>query len=431
MEITVSNLPKSEVKIVIKLSDKKTEELKNITLKELAKSVNVTGFRAGHAPLDVVENQLGKDKVLAMTLDQHLPTLYADAIKKEKLTPISRPTVDIVAESPLEFSAQFAVQPEVKIKDVDKIKIKAPKIEVSKKELDEVIDRLKKSGAEFEQVSRKTKTGDRVEIDFEGFDEEEKLIPGTKSENHPVVIGDKMFIPGFEENLVGFKENDTTEFTVTFPKDYHVDTLKNKPVKFKVTIKKVEESKLPEINEEFSQKVFGEPLDEKAFHTKLKFELEHQKIHDSEAQQEDELFNTLIKNSDFDVSDILTEEETEILLDEMKQNVEKNKLNFEDFVKMTEQREKMSINDFYKPKAEERVKIRFIIDHIIRTKKLEATPDDFKKEIAQKVKSAPAEVQGQVTTYYQEGNPGYAAIKNQILLGKFFELFIERIPHKH
>jgi trigger factor len=431
MEITVSSLPKSETKITVKVPAAKYEQLKLETLKQLAKSVKVTGFRPGHAPLDVVENQIGKDRVFGMLLENNIPTLYTAAIKEKGLTPISRPIVDIITESPLEFSATFAVQPEVKIKDLDKLKIKTPDYKVTPKELDETIEKLLEANQTFVEVSRKTKKGDKVEIDFEGFDESGALIDGTKSENHPLVLGSGTFIPGFEDKLIGFSVNDKTEFTVTFPKDYHVATLQSAPVKFKVTIKKIEESQKAKIDAEFTKNIFGEEMDEKAFKAKLHHELEHQKIHEAEAKQEDELFEKLLKAADFEVSDILSEEETEILLDEMKQNVEKQGLKFEDFVKMTEAKEKKSIQEVYKTKAEERVKIRFIIDFVIKDKKLEASDAEITKEAEAKISSAPKEVQNQVKAYYEPEKAGYKALKNQILLNKFFELFITRIDHIH
>lgn len=431
MEITVSSLPKSETKITVKVPADKFEQLKTETLKQLAKSVKVTGFRPGHAPLDVVETQIGKDRVFGMLLENNIPTLYTAAIKEKGLTPISRPMVDIITESPLEFSATFAVQPEVKIKDLDKLKIKTPDYKVSPKELDETIDKLLEANQSFKEVTRKTKKGDRVEIDFEGFDEAGALIDGTKSQNHPLVLGSGMFIPGFEDNLIGFSVSDETEFTVTFPKDYHVATLQSAPVKFKVTIKKIEEPQKAKIDAEFTKNIFGEEMDEKAFKAKLHHELEHQKIHEAEAKQEDELFEKLLKASDFEVSDILTEEETEILLDEMKQNIEKQGLKFEDFVKMTEAKEKKSIQEVYKTKAEERVKIRFIIDFVIKDKKLEASDAEIAKEAEAKIAAAPKEVQNQVKAYYEPEKAGYKALRNQILLNKFFELFITRIDHVH
>lgn len=429
MDIKIENLPKSEKKISIKLSDKKHQELKDKAIQQLAKSIKAPGFRPGKAPLDVVEKQIGSDKLFGYMLEQNIPVLYSEAIKDQKVTPISRPTVEVISENPLEFSAVFAVQPEVKIKGLDKINIKAPSTEVSKKELDDTIESILKSNAEFKDVDRKTKKGDRVEINFEGFDEAGKSIEGTKSENHPLELGSGMFIPGFEDNLIGLNKDADTEFTVKFPADYHVAALQSKPVLFKVKVVKIEEAQTPKIDKEFSKKILGEELDEKGFKDKLKHELEHQKIHESSAKQEDELFEKLLASADFEVSDILIEEETEILLDEMKQNIEKQGLKYENFVQMTEAKEGKPMQEIYNKKAEERVKIRFIIDFVIRDKKLEATDAELEAEAELKIASAPKEVQNKVKTYYEKDKPGYKALRNQILLNKFFDLFIEKIDH--
>lgn len=431
MEITVQDLPNSEQKITVKLSQNKHNELKNDTLKKLSKNVKVAGFRPGHAPLDVVESQIGKETVFAVMLENSIPTLYTQAIKDKKLTPISRPNVDVVAEEPLEFTAVFAVQPEVKIKDLDKIKIKAPKTEVSEKELKEALEYIQTSHASYKEVTRKAKKGDRVELNFEGIDEKGNPVPGAKSENHPLVIGSGNFIPGFEDNLIGLELDQDSEFTVTFPKDYHAKELADKPVTFKVKITKIEEVEKPKIDKELSKKIFNEELEEKEFKAKLKHEIEHQKIHELQAKQEDDLFTELLKKADFTVSDILIEEEVEILLNELKQDIQKKGLNYDDFVKMNEDKEKKSINEIYKPKAEERAKIRFIIDFVIREKKLEATDQEIQTEVDLKISTAPEQVRNQVVSYYEEGKPGRNALRNKVLLDKFFALFLEKIDHKH
>ncbi len=431
MDITVSNLPKSEIKIEISVPAEETKILYSASLKALGKNTKIAGFRPGKASDDVIESHFGKDKVFGYMLEMNLPTLYTKAIKEKDLNPISRPMVDVISEDPFVFSATFAVQPEVKIKGLDKIKIKAPDIKLSDKELDETIERLLSANSTLIEVDTKAKTGDTVEINFEGFDESGAAITGTKSENHPVTIGDSMFIPGFEENLIGINKDEEKEFTVTFPKDYHVADLKDKPVLFKVKATRIQEKHKPEINEEFSEKIFGEKLKKESFIAKLKSELEHQKLHDQGAKQEDDLFDTLIKNSEFDVSDILVEEETEILLEEMKQNITSRGLKFEDFVKLTESKEGKSINEFYKPKAEERVKIRFIIDFVIKEKGLGATSAEIEDAAQAKINHAPEGVQEQVKEYYKEGKGGYSALRNQILLDKFFKEFIDRHTEHH
>jgi len=431
MEITVTDLPNSEQKITIKLSQDKHTELKNATLKQLSANVKVTGFRPGKAPLQVVEDQVGKEKVYAFMLENNIPTLYSKAIQEKKLTPISRPNVEVISEEPLEFTAIFAVQPEVKIKDLDKIKVKAPKVSVSEKELNESLDYVLQSHSSYKEVTRKAKKGDRVEVNFEGIDENQKSIPGAKSENHPLVLGSGNFIPGFEDNLIGLELNQDSEFTVTFPKDYHSKDLQDKPVTFKVKLTKIEEVEKPKITKDFTKKIFNEELTEKQFKDKLKHEIEHQKLHDLEAKQEDQLFEELLKKSDFEVSSILVEEEVDILVNELKQDIEKKGLKFEDFVKMTEEREKKPINEIYSPKAEERAKIRFIIDFIIKEKNLEASDEEIAKEVQLKIDSAPEQVRSQVESYYAEGQPTRNALRNKVLLDKFFDIFIERIKHKH
>ena len=138
--------------------------------------------------------------------------------------------------------------PELELKDYKSIKVKNEEAKVTKEDMDKVISDIKKQGTTYSDVDRAVKEGDRVEVDFEGFDGD-KAVANTKSENHPVIIGGNSLIPGFEDELIGLKKDEKKEFDITFPKDYHKKDFQNKKMKFKVEIKRVEEPKEGELNE--------------------------------------------------------------------------------------------------------------------------------------------------------------------------------------
>jgi trigger factor len=428
MDVKLEKLPKSEVKLTIVVDDKMQSELEKKAAQELSTQMKVKGFREGNAPVDVIKKSVGPERFAAYLLDIALPEAYMAAIKQEGIIPMSRPKVEIKEDSPITFEASVAVKPEVEFKDIDKVKIKAPKIEVSKKELDEALDHLKKMHRDFKEVERKAKKGDRVEINFDGKDKDGKEIEGAKSENHPIVIGDGMFIPGFEDNLVGMSKDEEKEFTVKFPKDYHKADLQGAPVTFKVKVLKIEEASDAKIDEEFVEKILGEKKSPKELEAKIKHEIEHQKLHEAEAKQDDELFAEFLKKAKLEVSDILIEEELELLITDIKRDALNKGQSFEEFQKAIEEKEGKTIKEVYRERAEERVKLRFIIDHIIQTKDIKVEQKDIEEGIKAEIEKAPPYLLERVKGFY-ESEEGKRTMENQLTIQQIMDLFIERPSH--
>jgi len=430
MQIKSENLPKNEAKMQIKLSLEETAVFEERTAQSISASIKIPGFRKGKAPIDVVKKEVGEEKFYALLFENFIPKIYTDAIKEEGHTPVSRPKIKIEKEFPIEIEATFATVPDVNVSKLDKIKIKAPKIKIEKNDVDETLEHILKKNAEFKEVDRKAKKGDRLEIDFEGLDEEGKVLPGTKSENHPIVIGEGGFIPGFEENLDGLSKDDEKEFTVKFPKDYHAEHFQNKKVKFKVKVHKVEEVVMPELDDKLIEKVTGKKQSKEEFLKQLEHDLEHQQVHTAKSKQEEELFQEFLKKCKFEVSDILIDEEVEQLTKDLQRESMMRGVDFETYKKMIEEKEGKKIEEFYREKASERVRLRFILDKLINGKKIEAEDKELEEAIKKAIENTPEDIKEKAQLYYSEGEEGYNAVRNEIILNKVFEQHIEPIEHK-
>lgn len=429
MDIKIEKLPKSETKVTITLTEDENTKYEQKTASSLSESVKIPGFRQGKAPIDVVKQELGEERFVAYMLETAIPQIYTEAVQKEKLIPISRPNVTILADNPISIEAVFASIPEVDVKGADKIKIKAPSIKVDKKELEERLEHFKKMHATHSAVDRAAKIGDRVEIDFEGFDQKGNSIPNTKSEHHPIVIGSDTFIPGFEDELVGTKAGENKEFNITFPKDYHAAELKAAKVKFKVTVHQVEEVKDAELNEELIEKLSGQKQSLDDFKKMLEHELEHQKMHEARAEQEEQFFVELLKACKFEVSDILVEEETKLMIEDIKRDTMMRGMNFDDYQKAVEEREGKKLEEIYQEKAEERVRIRFILDKLINEKKIDASEKEVEEVIKIRLEETPKDYRDKAKEFYKKGNQGHTAIRNELVLQALLGMFIEEIPH--
>lgn len=421
-----STTKNSEVVLKIKVSKEAQTAYYDKAAKEISQNIKVDGFRKGHVPTNIVEERVGKPTIQAHALDLALPEIYTAAVKKEKVEPIAMPKVEIDSLENMEFTATCATMPEVKVKNLDKIKVTVKDAKVTKKEVDAEIENILKRHTNWKDVKRAAKNEDRVEIDFSGFDDKGEPIPNTESKNYPLVLGSGVFIPGFEENVAGMKIDEEKSFEVTFPKDYHADNLKNAKVTFKVKVNRIEEPETPKLTDEFLKETLKKEQSVEEYKKETKENLIKQKEHKLVHEAENEVFEKLIKESDFTLSEILIEEELRILKGEIEQDLQRRGQDFATFEADLKEREGKTFKELYTDKATERVKLRFIVDHIIKTKKLEISDKDVEADIQNKVETADESIKKHVEDYYKQNPQAKESIKQHLLMDKIIKLFIEK-----
>ncbi|MGH8128497.1 MAG: trigger factor [Gammaproteobacteria bacterium] len=222
-------------------------------LGDVAKRSKIKGFRPGKAPAKVVRQQYGeavREDVLADMVRSH----YAQALQGENISPVSAPTVEpgeTTTDGSYTFIAELEVYPEFEVKDIADAALIRPQIKIGEADVDAILDRLRSQHQHWHAVERTAADGDQVVIDFEGRIEGEPF-DGNSATDMPLVLGSGSVIPGFEQGLVGAEAGDTRTLDLAFPEDYSKVELAGKPVSFEVTVKRVEESHLPELNDEFA-----------------------------------------------------------------------------------------------------------------------------------------------------------------------------------
>ena len=424
MKVTVSKPEKSEVTITIEAEESDLKKFLERAAAELASQVKIDGFRKGKIPKDVLEKHIGAETIRAHALELALPELYADAVMKEKIQVVARPEIKVTKDKPFTFEAVVAVLPEVQISGHNKIKVKKEKIEITDKDVEEMVDYFRKQRSSHTKVERAAKMGDKVEIDFAGFDPKGDVpLDGTASKNHPVVLGDKMLIPGFEEHVVGMKEGDEKEFELTFPKDYHSKKFKGKKVKFKIKLHKVEEVKLPEVTKEWIKEITGKDLTPEKFREDVKESLQKDRETQARTSRENKFFEELLKLAKVDIPKALIDEEIDFILDRTKMDLESKGLEWEQYEKyLTEQ--KRDIRDEKRDQAEKQVKLRITLAHLYKAEEIEADDKDVEARLKEQLIRYPRSEQEKIKENYKKGTQGFAQIQNSILLENFLAKFL-------
>ena len=260
MQITKNYTDDTHIKLTVVATATELEALKKLVLTRLAQTtVKVAGFREGKAPLALVEKQIDPERLQAEFLDEALNQLYIAAVDKEQLRPVAQPQVSIkkfVPFTTLEFEAEFEAIGTITLGDYKNLKLAKPEIKVGAKDVTDVIDNLATRVAEKTEVTRASKDGDQVTIDFSGLDAKTNApIEGASGKDYPLLLGSNTFIPGFEPNLIDMKLGDKKTFTLTFPKDYGIAVFQSRKVEFTVTAKKVEAVIAPKIDDKFASTV--------------------------------------------------------------------------------------------------------------------------------------------------------------------------------
>ena len=253
-------------KLTIQIPSEKVSETFNRLYTGIQKKAAIKGFRKGKAPIATIKSLYGED-VHRDAVQDLVSSAYQNALQEHTLDPIGYPDIhfDKLDESgDFEFTAEFEIRPEVKINKFEGLKIQKEKFEIKPDQIDTVLDNIRASRKETSPVleDRPAQMEDIATLDFEGTMDNAPL-PGGSGQDHKLELGTNSFIPGFEEGIVGMKIGATKELHLSFPEDYHATEIAGKAVQFVVTLKTLEKSSLPEINDELAEKVGGfKTLDE-------------------------------------------------------------------------------------------------------------------------------------------------------------------------
>jgi trigger factor len=241
MQIALSHPSDTEAKLVVTADESTLAPIKQHVLRDLSGEVKVAGFRAGKVPLELVEKHIDPNRLQTEFLEHAINHAYSQAVQQEKLRVVGQPEINIkkfVPFSQLEFEATMAVVGTIKLANYKKLKAKRNEVKLADDDIASVLDNLRTRASNKQDVDRPAKDGDQIWIDFSGVDAKGKPVAGAEGKDYPLLLGSKSFIPGFEENLIGLKANDSKTFTLTFPKDYQVTALANRKVTFDVNSSK-------------------------------------------------------------------------------------------------------------------------------------------------------------------------------------------------
>ena len=401
MQVSVETTNGLERKITVVIEEERLSNVIDGRLQDMTKTVKVKGFRTGKVPLKIVKQQYAEQVRQEVVGDVLQSTLY-EAIGQEKLSPAGQPRVDSIKSDPgqgMEYTALFEVYPEVKLGDLSKQTVEKPTAELTDADVAEMLETVRGQHKEWVEADRAAKNGDQLNINFKGIIDGE-VFPGGEAADMPIELGSGRMIKGFEEGLIGAKAGDDVTLNVTFPDDYHAKELAGKPAQFDTHVNKVEESKLPELDDDFAKKLGIKDASVENMQKEIKASMQQELDNRLNTKVKSAVMDALIDASDFDVPKSLVEDESEALKKNMLENLKQQGM----------QDQGMDINaSMFADQAIRRVKLGLIMSEIVKVEKIEADADQVKKKIDEI--AAPYEQPQQVLDWYNGDKQRQAEVR--------------------
>ncbi|RUO74317.1 trigger factor [Pseudidiomarina sediminum] len=379
--------------------DAKVKEL----LKTEYRNRRINGFRKGKVPPNVLQKLFGKE-ARARAAQELMQSQYFEAIMQEKVNPAGPPSIEPKtneAGKDLEFVATFEVYPDVEVKGLDAIEVEQPEVEVTDKDVDAMLDTLRKQHASWKEVKRKSKKGERITIDFTGRVDGEEF-EGGKAQDFALELGQGRMIPGFEDEIIGMKKGEEKTIKVTFPEDYHAENLKGKDAEFDIVAKKVEEQVLPEVDDEFVA-LFG--VNEggvDALKAEVRKNMERELKNTVQSKVKEQILKGLVANNDVEVPKAMVKQEIDVLRRQAMQRFGGNQA----------QMPELPAN-LFEEQAKERVKIGLLLGEVIRGNEMKV--DDAKVDEIIANNASAYEDPEEVVAYYKGNQELMQQVRNVAL----------------
>lgn len=369
---TIETTQGLERRVTITIPATEVETAVREELKRAARNVRVDGFRKGKVPAQIVEKRFGAS-IRQDVLNDLLPRHFFDLAFKEKVNLAGRPTFAVESYEDgkdVVFTATFEVYPEVELKGLENIKVEKPVVEITEKDVDNMVDVLRKQQATWAESAETAKADDRVTIDFVGSVDGEEF-EGGKASDFVLAMGQGRMIPGFENGIMGKKAGEQFDINVKFPEEYHAENLKGKDAKFAITLKKVENQVLPELTDEFVTKFGPNTKTVADLRAEIQKNMERELKNALTSRVKQQVIDGLIAENALEVPTAAVDQEIEVLREQAAQRFGGNA-----------QQAAQLPRELFEEQAKRRVQVGLLFSAVIKANELTADEERVKAMIA-------------------------------------------------
>ena len=368
-----------EKKIKLNISSKDLESDFKKRLLAQQSSSDLKGFRKGKAPLDVIEKYYG-DQIKQRLIMDKMGDIFYKKISEENIPVVGQPSFapeSFDIKKDIKFEVSYEIYPEFSLTRMGSLSFKKPVSKVTDQDIKKATDLVLKRYGKAEPIDEKSKEGNFVKIDFEGFLNGEKF-EGGEAQDYSLELGSKTMIPGFEEQIIGMKAAESKDIEVTFPDDYQAENLKGQKVMFKIKMKEVSKVKLPNLDEEFFKSINMDVKTKVEFEKKIEEQLQTDLKTNLKTKTKQRIFDAFESSNQIDIPQSMIISEANNLRNNTAQQMGL------DIGKLEE--DQFPIDNF-KENALKRVRLGVLINKLIEENNISVDNDTLKKEIEDKSKS--------------------------------------------
>jgi len=408
MAVNVETLEKLERKITLTLPVSVIQSEVDVRLKRLARTVKMDGFRPGKVPMSVVQQRYGYS-VQYDVMNDKVGQAFSAAANEANLRIAGQPTItekDGAPEGELAFDAVFEVYPEVKLGDIAEAQVEKLTAEVDDAAIDRTLDILRKQRQTFSQrpAAEPAVDGDRVTVDFEGKIDGE-TFQGGKAEDFQYSVGEGQMLKEFEEAVRGMKVGESKTFPLDFPADYHGKEVAGKQADFMVTVKKIEQANLPEVNELLAKSLGIADGTVDGLRADIKKNLEREVKFRVLSRNKQAVMDALISKAELDLPKASVQAEVERMIESARADLKQRGIKDADKAPIPD--------DVFRPQAERRVRLGLVVAELVRANALQAKPEQIKAHIDEL--AASYEKPADVVRWYQSDRQRLAEVEAVVI----------------
>lgn len=378
MKVSVEKLPSSEAVVEVDFSWDEVEKASDKAYRKLVQKIDIQGFRRGKAPRSLVERKLGKEYVYQEGLDDLMTETYRGALKEHDITPLAQPEVDApVFEmgQPYHFSLKVPIVTPVELGDFHSLHFDREEATVTSEEVEQELEAQRNRQAVFEVVERPAQIGDRVTVDLKLTVDDESV---SDLKDNPFELTDERhgLFAGMDVHIAGMHSGESKEFTTTIPEDYSNEKLAGKEAHYTITLHKVEEKQLPELDDAFAVQASN---DEYQTLEDLRNAISDNLLESKKRRIRDELrekvVDAVIDQSHFTLHPLLINEEAEDMLHQFSHMLEQQHMSVDQYLMLIKKTRTEYLEEL-KPDAEKRVKRQLVLDEVIKREQITVAPEE-------------------------------------------------------
>lgn len=422
MSLQVEKLEKNMAKMTVEVPAEQFADAIKSAYNKNKNKFNIPGFRKGKASLAMIEKMFGAGVFYEEAANIVLERSYPQAAKESGLDIVSRPEIDLVQiEKGKDFiyTATVAVKPEVTLGDYKGLEVEKASAEVTEADVEAELKKVQEQNSRLLTVEdRPVADGDHTVIDFEGF-MDGKTFEGGKGEDYPLVIGSHSFIDTFEEQLIGKNIGEECEVNVTFPTEYHADSLAGKPAMFKVTVKEIKVKELPELNDEFAGEVSEfETLAE--YKEDVKAKLSETKEKQAATENENRVVEKAVANASMEIPEAMIDAQIDTMMNDYARRMQSQGISLEQYMQFTGLTTS-ALREQMKPQAVKRIETRLVLEAIVKAEDIQVSDEAVDQELANMAAAYKMEVE-QVKGFMGENE--LARIREDLAVQKAVDMMV-------